>query len=320
MEEDLMETEEAICSILAASLCAYGIDTDDGVEGFPLASDVGFTGKPPTTFTAGTNEIDACYVADTANSVILAFRGTAMPSAEEPLHNWEQVLRDWCNNFLLTPEEVKVSGIPGTLHEGFSKSVEGLWQTGFQTVVKKRMTGEKPVVITGYSKGRALAPIAAARLREELKVSADRMVIRMFEPPRPGDVTFAAYFNSIFPTALRYAYQNDIGPYLPPSKPVSDLLSKLPILGPHLENQDVSEWRYSPVGNLKFVNWHNKVVDDSSQVKQERLVHLALLISERKFASLVIDHFPRGHIYNVLCAKEYPADKAGHAILDTVAH
>ncbi|MCP4117642.1 MAG: lipase family protein [Desulfobacteraceae bacterium] len=295
-----MADNMSTCSILAASLCTYGIDEEGGVEGYYLADDVGFTG-PVKTFTAGLKDIDACYVADTADSVILAFRGTALGEPGQV----EQSIIDWLNNFMARP--VETAGIPGKLHEGFSESVERLWETGFQEEVQNRIAGGKPLVVTGYSKGAALAPIAAVFLHERLNIPADRFIIHIFEPPRPGDVKFAKYFKATFPTALRYAYQDDIVPHLPPIRQVSRLLSEVPFINKILEKYaDIDEWNYKSVGKLKFVNWKNQIVDGSPEITFQRLFRLVELVFKGKILKTGIDHIPCGHIYDILCGKDCP--------------
>ena len=291
---------ENICSILSASLCSYGIGEPGGVRGNRFAPGVGFTDAPIAPFTAGPDQIDACYVADTPDNVILAFRGTSIGQDG----NERQVIIDLLNDFLAKP--VVVNGI-GTLHQGFAGSVERLWKKGFQNEVQKRMTNGNPLIITGYSKGAALAPIAAAFLHKKLSIEADRMIIRIFEPPRPGDGAFAKYFNKTFRTALRYEYQDDIVPHVPPVKAVAELLSKIPFIGEILAKyQDIDEWDYTSVGKLQFVNWDDEIVDDSPRLARERFEHLGVLVAEGKILKMGAEHMPCGHIYNVLCRKDCP--------------
>ena len=296
----MAETNMKICSILSASLCTYGIDEPGGVEGVALAPDVGFIKNSVVTFTAGTKEIDACYVADTADSVILAFRGTSLGTDQ-------QAFVDWLNNFLAKP--VEIDGIPGELHDGFSDSVQRLWDQGFQNEVEKRMAGGKPLIITGYSKGAALAPIAAAFLKEKKNIEADSMNIYIFEPPRPGNAKFAKYFNNTFPGTVRYEYQDDIVPHVPPIETVSDLLAEIPFLGNILDKfVDIDEWNYKSVGKLKFVNWKNKIVDSSPFLSWYRYSHLVELIITGEPEEMFLDHLPQERLYPVLCGKPWPKE------------
>ncbi len=294
----VIATDIKICSILSASLCTYGIGKPDGVRNSLLAPDVNFTEDPIAHFTVGTKEIDACYVAETCDSIILAFRGTA-------LGRDKQAFVDWLNNFLAKP--VKVDGIPGELHKGFSNSVQRLWDAGFPKEVEKRMATGKPLVVTGYSKGAALAPIAAAFLKERLNLDADRMIIRLFEPPRPGSARFAKYFNKTFRNALRYEYQDDIVPHLPPIETVTNLLTEIPFLSEILDKYtDIDEWNYKSVGKLKFVNWKNKIVNNRPFLLLYRVQHLYELIVTGEAEEMFHDHLPQERLYPVLCNKLWP--------------
>ena len=304
----MSESNVQICSILKASLYTYNIEPQNST----LAQDVGFI-NTPKSFTAGLFKAEpfqnhACYVGETTDHIILAFRGTALKSEDKT-----QSKLDWINNFIAKP--VEQDGIPGKLHKGFSHSVERLWDKGFPAEVEKRMAGGKSLIVTGYSKGAALAPIAAAFLNKRLNIKADRMAIYIFEPPRPGDETFAEYVNQTFPTTLRYEYQDDIVPHLPPMKWLLNLLSlKFPLTNKILEKfTDIDEWNYKSVGNLKFVNWENKIVDyplsQPLKLKElwcQRLEHLINLVPNHDIKKIWLDHIPQKHLYPVLCGESYP--------------
>ena len=293
---------DSICSILNASLCTYGIGKPGGVRSNPVAKYVGFTDAPIAEFQAGLAEIDACYVGETKDSVILAFRGTSLGK-----NDIEQALIDWINNFLAKP--VSVEDIPGELHEGFSNSIERLWEKGFQGEVTSRMAGGKPLIITGYSKGGGLTPIAAAFLNKKLNVDANRISVFMFEPPRAGDATFQKYFNATFPTAVRYEYKDDIVPHVPPNEWAAKLLEEIPWLGKILEKyEDLDEWNYKSVGTLKFVNWNGDIVDYSLGLYLERVAHLGELAIGGKILQAGKDHLPKGHLYKTLCSNPWPED------------
>lgn len=292
---------EEICRILSASLAPYAIDGEGKFTTSKFAEEVEFL-ETPVPFTAGEDLIDACYVGENPDFNILAFRGTALGTDGET----EQAVRDWFNNFMAKP--VAVAGIPGMLHEGFSGSVERLWDAKFQDEVEKRLNANtKPLLVTGYSKGAALAPIAAAFLKERNALPPDRMAIRIFEPPRPGDVKFAKYVDDTFPGTLAYAYQDDIVPHVPPVRYVSGLLAGIPFLGKILEKyEDIDEWHYKSVGRLRFINWDNEIVDGSPELAIERMAHLVGLVAKGNALKMGSDHMPCGHIYDVLCGRECP--------------
>ncbi|NES64465.1 MAG: lipase family protein [Okeania sp. SIO2D1] len=289
-----------ICEILGLSLSTYGTNEEEIIES---ANSFGVNISNVKQFSAGKKEIDSCYVADGENgkSVILAFRGTSVGDGEG------QALVDWINNFMAKP--VSEPEIPGKLHQGFSDSVRRLWNAGFYDEVETRLTGDKQLYITGYSKGGALAPIAAAFLNKKAGIKASKMNVWFFEPPRCGDTEFQNYFNQTFKTALRYEYQDDIVPHLPPAGESAKILSTIPIIGEILEEYlDLEEWDYKAVGSLMFINWEDEILEDLPAYLQwaYRLVHLIETINDGNWTKLFSDHIPNECCYPVICGKPYP--------------
>ena len=277
--------------ILPASIITYGVGTDKGVNNWPGANLVGLINQAKS-FQAGEDNIDACYVGETANEIILAFRGT-LPRSEEVGN-----IEDWLNNF--NAKTIQAEGFPGEVHQGFHASVINLQKKGFVEEVKTRLfKTSKTLVVTGYSKGAALAPLASFVLRNE-GVKVDQICI--FEPPRCGNEDFVEAFNEFFPTAIRYEYQDDIVPHLPPKNLFLDLLEHTP-LGPVLNKvfgQDVAQCNYESVGNLKFIKWNNDIVDDSKQLEVQRFVRLSTTFVDNP-KQLWQDHLPCTGIFGVIC-------------------
>ena len=287
-----------IYDILGASLCTYGKDTNDIQQ---RAEKFGLELSNIVQFNAGEQNIDSCYVAEIDDNVILAFRGT-LP----PLDN----IRDWLNDIMAIL--VKVDDIPGQLHHGFSGSVQRLFDKGFANEVNERMKGEKTLIITGYSKGAALAPIAASFLDKKSNIDPGKMKIRIFEPPRPGDAKFKTYFDENFDT-WRYEYQDDIVPHLPLASKEEYRTIKAVILASLKsrstsfdEEENFQLFPYQAVGKLNFVNWNNHVVDDPS-LAEERLKHIDSLV-DLKPKKVFTDHLPTyNHLYEILSdGKELP--------------
>lgn len=319
-----MNITDSIGSILAASLCTYGIDKPGGVRGYAAAADIKFTDDPIAIYVAPM-KYDACYVAETDDAVILAFRGTSV--ALKTLEDWEICIEDWLNNFIADP--VSIPRIPGMLHDGFSSSVERLWHSDpegdknqhrkMSEEVEHRMAGGKPLVITGYSKGGALAPIAAAFFHKLVGVDPSRIIVRMFEGARAGDATFKRYFNDTFHDALRYEYQDDIVPHVPPVGLVSHILGAIPYVNKLLDKvEHLDEWNYASVGQLKFVNWGNSIVENDDikvfgqdthidKLPGERVAHLIELIAKFN-GKFFTDHSPENHLYPILVGKPFPEE------------
>ena len=252
---------------------------------------VGFK-DDPATFQAGPDDINACLVGDMGDGVVLAFRGT-IPF---DIHDIESLI-DWTYDLDAVP--VDVDGLPGRVHDGFHRSVASLWDE-FLPAVQERMSESKPLYVTGHSKGAGMAPIAAALLRKRLGINAS--VIQLFAPPRPGTEDFTSYFDESFPGTVRYEYQDDLGPHLPPHSRLMDALSKIPKIGHFFRG--LKAWNYSAVGQLRFIDWNGKIVGELSGLEVKRFERLALLIVELRFRKIAKDHALLGGYRAAVCPRE----------------
>lgn len=295
------------CKDLIASWIAYGINADGGIENYPAAATLGFI-DPVRCFEAGKDDIDACYVGETADEIILAFRGTAIP-----IDGLDAQIADWINNFQAGP--IRMPEFPGRVHGGFYESITNLatLERNFITEIRERKRAHptKPLLVTGYSKGAALAPLAAVLLRSA-GIPVERPV--MFEPPRCGDSAFARQFNAWFPQGIRYEYQDDLVPHLPPRQPFMKAIASIPRIGPRLEQRfDIDDWDYCPVGKLHFVNWRNEVlaIDEMSFVEllgweTFRTCHLVFLLATGQGREVAYDHLPFNGLWDVACSGPCP--------------
>lgn len=287
--------------ILGLSLCTYG-ENEDKIT--TSAKEFGVALTNVKQYKAGIDDIDSCYIADAGDMILLAFRGTIT------FHKRYRIQWDWIDDFLAKP--VEVTGIPGKLHQGFSNSIERLWEQGFAEEVTKRLTAGKSLYITGYSKGAALAPIAASFLDKKKNIDPTNIRIYIFEPPRPGNAQFKTYFNQKFPTTIRYEYQDDIVPHLPPSK---EGIHLIPLLNKIIKDTDkitgIKELDYQSVGNLHFVNWEKKITvlkgEEADEQFKHRIYRLDKLITSPEFDKILNDHSAKQHLYPVLSeGKPYP--------------
>ena len=229
--------------ILAASLAPYGIGRPGGVLEIPFAHDAGLTQDSNIkTFTHGTADIDACYVGQLdEKNMVLGFRGTALAGQGNDM----QALIDWINNFMAKPVSGEDVRIPGMLHEGFKESAIGLMNSGAADHIRDNLAPDMTLIVTGYSKGAALTPIGAAWIAENLDIDPARIKVRMFEPPRAGDLNFRSWFDRQFKDAERYEFQDDIVPHVPPVRVFTELLIRMPKIGPYLAQfQDMENWNY----------------------------------------------------------------------------
>lgn len=151
--------------------------------------------------TAGPDGRDGATITQIEGRDVLVFRGTVCLGGAGFL--------DWLND--LRTLLVHRGGFPGRVHHGFSKSLDTLlpWLNKY--------TFQKGLVITGHSKGGALAILAGWLYRD-----LDPEVIA-FAAPMVGDRAFLAGYRT---RCTSYENPHDIVPRLPPFgyRAVGDLI------------------------------------------------------------------------------------------------
>jgi triacylglycerol lipase len=138
------------------------------------------------------------YVARTASSVIVTFRGTQPDDWQDLFDDLQVGLVRWDR--------------PGThVHSGFKRSLDRIWDTlGPQLTA---LSASRRVWFTGHSLGGALATLAADRL-------GDTAGVCTIGCPRVGDDAFVREFDRRFDgRALRYVNHTDIVTHLPAPLP-----------------------------------------------------------------------------------------------------
>lgn len=267
---------------LCASVAAYGINRiGTFIPSDPYYNAIEYL-APPVAFVAGDDDIDACLVGTTDQGVVLAFRGTIPPN----IHNQESVL-DWIGD--LTDNPIAVPGIPGKVHEGFWQGLSNLWEPMVKEIKQQMTVGGKllPLYITGHSKGGAMSSLAALRLK--LQENIVPTAIYTYAAPHPGDATFANQYNLEIPNHIRYEYGNDIVPHIVPDSAFMDAIAHLPVFSRFFKGMET--WNYAHVGTLQFIQWHKEnLVNDSEELKAERLVRLVSAITECQFDAIVAAH------------------------------
>jgi hypothetical protein len=253
--------------------------------------------------TGGLLGVDACYVAETASTIILAFRGTL--GAGSDFFQDLTSLIDWLNDFNAEPVSAAPAIPYGQVHSGFYASVSNLAPAFTLDILGRLIRNKKKVVLTGYSKGAGMAPLAACLLRSS-GIIVDE--VHLYEPPRCGDVNFKLAYDPIFPNTTRYEYQDDLVPHTPPSPFEMALLdSSSSVAGIlHALYPDHDSWNYCSVGKLQFVDWENQIRPDSNSVDfipddlaKQRLQHLQDDFATSSKAHLG-DHMLNGHLFQVL--------------------
>jgi hypothetical protein len=266
--------------LLCAARHAYDITASGDVAGTSDSARIGFI-DAIEGFAVGIDRIDAGLVGETAEAIIVAFRGT-LP-ADSPDH--AQAILDWaddCDALLVADP-----GVPGCVHQGFLGALTALWP-GIEPAVKARSAASpsKPVYLTGHSKGGPLANLAAMRLRSALPAGTP-ILVATFAGVRPGDPAFAAAYDAAIPHSARYEFADDIVPHLPPSDEFLMMFRNIPHISDTLQRLTRG---YASVGELYFIDWSGSIVGDAPLLRFERFTHLARQMTNFGFATLAADH------------------------------
>jgi hypothetical protein len=228
----------------------------------------------------GVGEINACLVGvNRDDGLIIAFRGK-LPPMVDGLPS----LLDWMQDFDALP--ISVPGIPGLVHKGLWDGLETLWVPLQAEIERQRLAagGDLPTYITGHSRGGGMAHLAAMRL---ILAGIPVQEVFTYAAPRVGDQSFAEAYQERL-SGSRYEFTDDVVPHLPPDPLLVATLGHFPVIGTRF--RDLRSWIYVGVGNLKFIDWNLNVLDDSDQLRAERLAHLALMLIRFQHCQIVNNH------------------------------
>lgn len=193
-----IDPNKAFFAAYASSL-AYAADSDAGIKAFV---DHGADRVKVVTFPSSDT---AVYTAFFGNLVLVAARGTTSREG-------------WANN--LTTEGVPADffGLPATpsVHKGFSQTVRSAWPTFDGHVKEKAALPDVRFVVTGHSRGGALATLLALKIADAYGKPAE---VVTFGAPRVGDAAFVAEATKkLGPSAWRFEFAEDPVPHLPPRR------------------------------------------------------------------------------------------------------
>lgn len=254
--------------LLAAASHAYHIREDGPVAANTPAFSTGGVGyvQAPLGVRAGVFQQDAGFVATIPEGVLISIRGTTPPSGDE---DPRQVIIDWATDAVadLDPSPETPPGFPGKVHFGFYKSFMRLWAKlgpRVQAVVSANPGAR--LFVTGHSKGGAICPLVAWRLRKDFP--GRQIVVRAFAPARTADGTFAAAYNAAIPDHIRYEFDDDIVPHLPLRTALVEALGAPKIVAVLLTKFDPG---YGEIGRLKYICDDLTIVDPSPTLDRDRV-------------------------------------------------
>jgi hypothetical protein len=268
--------------LICACTCTYAVIAD-GILNFDAAdvyaAGAGFI-RPPTAFVGGDLLINGCLVGTLPDGVVLAFRGT-LPF---DIHSHPTLL-DWLGDFNAQP--IPADGYPGAVHTGFLAALGTLWDRVVAEVAVQRVgvAAAQPLLLTGHSKGGALAALAAWRLQTTTGIATK---VITFAAPKPGSRAFRDAYNPHI-DHTRYEFADDIVPHLPASQGgFLDVLSSLPVIGARFAG--LQRFDYESVGTLRFIDWSGEFDDDTPTLAVERSLSLVRLITRLRFPQIGVDH------------------------------
>lgn len=278
--------------MFAASACAYEVDLNGNyVPAEPYHSAVGWT-APPTAVKGGLLNIDAALIGANPDGIVIAFRGTLPPAVTIPS------ILDWWQGIYEVPP-MKAGAIPGQVHSGFWAALNSVWpqiETAYAALATANP--EAKLIITGHSKGGAMATLAAAHIRFNGAPLKQPSAVYTFGSARPGDSAFASAFPVKEIPVTRYENYLDIIPLLPPDAAFIKLLSDVPNIGQHFHA--AAKWNYVPLGTLQYIEKNHNVVPKLLFLDVVRVgeIIVQLAMGQAGFNSVVAAHettFGRGY-------------------------
>jgi triacylglycerol lipase len=163
-----------------------------------------------------------CYVAQNADHVVCAFRGTESPTS---LDGFKDMFLTDAMNLMIIPEgqlgsDLAAAGVGARYHQGFVNALADIWEPVYTATSAHLKENDRPLWITGHSLGGALALLAGWMfLRRTINVHQ----IYTFGGPMIGNEEVAKAFNrELGGKIFRYVNTLDPVPQLPTLSLVSN--------------------------------------------------------------------------------------------------
>jgi hypothetical protein len=163
-----------------------------------------------------------CYVAHSSEAIIVAFRGTEVPRAQDK----NGVLTSLRSSVFDVLRDIEIwraaSDVDADIHAGFVRALDEVWTPLTEHVMTLLGSGSvRPVWITGHSLGAALATLAAHRFAG---AGLEPQGVYTYGSPRVGTETFAKSY-ALDDRTFRIVHCSDVVAHVPPPL---ELLATLP--------------------------------------------------------------------------------------------
>lgn len=173
---------------------------------------------------------DIAVVGRTSEAIVVAFRGTQPPSPNASRSETQSIINDWLNDASVFGR-ADHNFFEGIVHDGFSDAAVALLN-GDDGVAARidalRSVADAPqrLVLTGHSKGGALAIFAAYWLVRHHGLAAGNLQVVTFGGARCGDNAFCNAYKALGIPTKRYESDTDIVPLLPAGSDVPPIVSQ----------------------------------------------------------------------------------------------
>ncbi len=158
---------------------------------------------------AKVNGPNAALVGETEDAIIIAFRGTM--SNGDDVYGVTATVSDFLVD-LNVPLMIAPDGIPGRIHYGFLTATQSIYEDVYAAVEK--IGKNKPIWVTGHSKGGAMAVIFSQLWKNNNTLLQDIDCVWVFGAPMCGDKEFVSSLGeNIYVICAAF----DPVPFLPPS-------------------------------------------------------------------------------------------------------
>lgn len=171
---------------------------------------------------------DVAVVGQTAQEIVVAFRGTQPPREGADPNEKYSIFSDWINNINvvgMAPDPI----FPGIVHNGFAGAATALMEAADGVLARikaMRAVAGAPqkIILTGHSKGGAVAVLAAWLLYHQSGIAPNQLEVITFGSARAGDADFVAHYAATTIETRVYESNRDIVPLLPAGGNVAPIL------------------------------------------------------------------------------------------------